>query len=1058
MATDKRLGKRLPEWVRREDVAGVRIDSGPFIGIVKNNSDPTRSGRLQVWIPDLGGDETDPKSWRTVGYASPFFGSTYKLPGNKGKNNKFDEVAHTYGMWAVPPDLENQVICTFISGDPGKGYWFACVNPMLSHHMVPSLGAGNVVDNTLTDPSIKNRYDAGVSHWPVTEFNEEVESNMSAAYVTNPKPVHEYQAKVLLNQGLDKDPIRGAIYSSSQRESPSMVFGISTPGRPVNDPASDATYVDRAKSGKLTDADLKVQARKGGHTFVMDDGDYAGKSQLVRLRTAGGHQILMNDSEQVVYIANSNGTAWFEFTGGGHINMYSQGGVNLRTEGEFNVHADKDINLNSRANINLNAAQTLSSQSRAATNKSSEFLVQSSVISLKSTGDFKIQAATAGVKIAKDLVLHGDKIFLNSTVPDNAAEVANQKMYQHNDTVWNSIKGVWESKSSVYESNTTVAPAHEPWKRTATANAASLFTAQEPSTTKASSLCEPKPLSVAPVATVSTGSSNESILESYLKSAGVVDPIKLAAIMAQCAHESGNFKYVKELGNDAYFAKYEPSTSIGQRLGNTAAGDGAKFKGRGFIQLTGRYNYTAAATQLSLDLVNNPSIAEDPAIASRLVYWFFFVLNRQRTANLQWDNVVAVTKLVNGGTNGLSDRQAKYEYYKNKYANNAVTTGTTVVVDAAGAPVSSASSQDPGIQSAAGKAVQSPAPITVLQSMQNTPVEIAPAGKVPGLLGSQVKALMAEIAYAESNIDAGKYNAALGRAGKYQINGLLLKEFGYVSDSANISNPAIWVGKDGVKSLQDWLANDGLQDKLMQEILQQYYKTMTTNRAIQLGDDVCTVGGMLSVAYFFRDFTAGFTTGNPTSQAKFWREQGTQANKQGVPGHVAYNQGRYAIDVLAVQAAEAANPVSPTAVDTVSGVDPKDVISFSSGSGDMAHYAMLGTSIRTQFELMAKEFKEKTGRKINLSSAVRTLEEQTNIYNAYNAAPTVAGSKTKNVPGYGNISMPAKPSENAPHIRGIALDISKADLAQLEALGLLGKYNFVYPFPVNDPVHIQFKG
>ena len=99
MATDKRLSKKTPEWVRREDSPGVRIDSGPFIGIIKNNNDPIRGGRLQVWIPDLGGDENNPKNWRTVGYASPFYGTTYQP--KSSKNNKFNEVVHSYGMWAV---------------------------------------------------------------------------------------------------------------------------------------------------------------------------------------------------------------------------------------------------------------------------------------------------------------------------------------------------------------------------------------------------------------------------------------------------------------------------------------------------------------------------------------------------------------------------------------------------------------------------------------------------------------------------------------------------------------------------------------------------------------------------------------------------------------------------------------------------------------------------------------------------------------------------------------------------------------------------------------------
>ena len=62
MSSDKRLSKKVPDWARREDTAGVRIDSGPFIGIIKNNNDPIRGGRLQVWIPDLGGDEDNSKN------------------------------------------------------------------------------------------------------------------------------------------------------------------------------------------------------------------------------------------------------------------------------------------------------------------------------------------------------------------------------------------------------------------------------------------------------------------------------------------------------------------------------------------------------------------------------------------------------------------------------------------------------------------------------------------------------------------------------------------------------------------------------------------------------------------------------------------------------------------------------------------------------------------------------------------------------------------------------------------------------------------------------------
>ena len=413
MTTDRRLNRKLPERVRREDTPGIRIDSGPFIGIIKNNIDPTRAGRLQVWIPDLGGDEDNPQNWRTVNYASPFYGTTYQP--NTSKNNKYDEVQHSYGMWAVIPDIGNQVICTFIAGDPNRGYWFACINPNLSHHMVPALGSTKTLDTANVDSALKSKFDTNSSVWPAAEFNENIPDNIKPGWINNPKPPHEFQANVLINQGLDRDGLRGAIGSSAQRESPSNVFGISTPGRPLNDPMDNPQFEAKLKAGTLTEADYAVRGRKGGHTFVMDDGEQMGANQLVRLRTAGGHQILMNDSERIVYLANSDGSVWLEFTGGGHINLYSAAGINVRTEGEFNVHADKDININSGGSIKLKSENVIANQTK-------DFSIKSSASTSIHTGKFgalvdgslTLQSASGGWNSSGKLVLKGSKILLNT--------------------------------------------------------------------------------------------------------------------------------------------------------------------------------------------------------------------------------------------------------------------------------------------------------------------------------------------------------------------------------------------------------------------------------------------------------------------------------------------------------------------------------------------------------------------------------------------------------------------------------------------------------------------
>jgi len=122
---------------------------------------------------------------------------------------------------------------------------------------------------------------------------------------------------------------------------------------------------------------------------------------------------------------------------------------------------------------------------------------------------------------------------------------------------------------------------------------------------------------------------------------------ELAAFMGQCAHESAKFTTTKEFSSGT---QYEGRAD----LGNTQAGDGARYKGRGFIQITGRANYTAAGKALGIDLVNHPELAERPDIATKVSIWYWNTRVKPRVAN--FGNTKAVTKKVNGGVNGLQDR------------------------------------------------------------------------------------------------------------------------------------------------------------------------------------------------------------------------------------------------------------------------------------------------------------------------------------------------------------------------------------------------------------------
>ena len=134
-------------------------------------------------------------------------------------------------------------------------------------------------------------------------------------------------------------------------------------------------------------------------------------------------------------------------------------------------------------------------------------------------------------------------------------------------------------------------------------------------------------------------------------------PLRQAAFLAQVGHESGALRYVREIwdpGSCPWQEKYEGRAD----LGNVQSGDGARFKGRGLIQITGRANYRACGLALGLDLETTPELLELPEWACFSAGWFW----RERRLNLFADqrDMHAITKKINGGYNGIAARLALY--------------------------------------------------------------------------------------------------------------------------------------------------------------------------------------------------------------------------------------------------------------------------------------------------------------------------------------------------------------------------------------------------------------
>ena len=169
---------------------------------------------------------------------------------------------------------------------------------------------------------------------------------------------------------------------------------------------------------------------------------------------------------------------------------------------------------------------------------------------------------------------------------------------------------------------------------------------------------------------------------------GIDTPVELAHFLAQCGHESGGFRVVNEnlnysaKGLQGIFKKYFPTPTLaeqyqrkpekianrvyGNRMGNgdEASGEGFKFRGRGYIQLTGKQNYTAFGKAIGIDIAANPDLVATkyPLLSAA---WFFSKNCLAKCKDASDASVLAVTKCVNGGTIGLADRQKHFkEYYQ----------------------------------------------------------------------------------------------------------------------------------------------------------------------------------------------------------------------------------------------------------------------------------------------------------------------------------------------------------------------------------------------------------
>jgi len=357
------------EFTRKSDNAARPADPGIYIGRVIGHLDQTFMGGLNVSLLRANANGSD---WDEIGqslqcqYASPFAGQTPLH--QAGSDNTFASSQQSYGFWAVPPDIGTKVIVLVVEGRKDFGFWMACVPDAFTNFTVPD-GRTSTYLNELGQKL------------PVGEYNKAITSPDGETQPTKYlKPVNTDFVERLNRAGLITDDVRGLTTSGARRELPSTVFGMNTPG-----PFDKRTNAPLYQHGENETEFYK--ARLGGSSIVMDDGDdkflrkghpestpfeYADiekttdtgdvtrpANELFRIRTRTGHQILLHNTEDLIYIANGKGTSWIEMSSNGKIDVYAQDSVSVHSENDINFTADRDINLTAMENMNISAGKEL---------------------------------------------------------------------------------------------------------------------------------------------------------------------------------------------------------------------------------------------------------------------------------------------------------------------------------------------------------------------------------------------------------------------------------------------------------------------------------------------------------------------------------------------------------------------------------------------------------------------------------------------------------------------------------------------------------------------------
>lgn len=300
------------------------------LATVMDNRDPTRTGKLKVWVQNSQSDRKSKDSWLTASYLSPFAGRT---PGEPGAET-YQQFPKGYGFWAVPPDVGVTVAIFFANGNIHDCWWFACGYDNRMNTMVPGSASQKMPNSG---------YDIPV---PVTDYDRNtIHTQIDQKYVNVPL------VEGLKKQNLLYDEKKGVPNRSSTRQIISTTYGMASPRG--NTFVIDDGYLDSELSSPSWDDELDDYQDTQRDNPVNDTTIGSRKNEGIVLRTRSGAQLLLSESDGNVFIINRDGTARVELTVDGQVLIHSDKSISVRTDEDFNLTVKRDLNVEVGRNLNV---------------------------------------------------------------------------------------------------------------------------------------------------------------------------------------------------------------------------------------------------------------------------------------------------------------------------------------------------------------------------------------------------------------------------------------------------------------------------------------------------------------------------------------------------------------------------------------------------------------------------------------------------------------------------------------------------------------------------------